>query len=296
MSEKFERKNRGLSYLKRSVKVLIMTVSNLMFETSSITDKIRQIYIDLDSDQNVEFVQNFLKETHIYFEKKDLPINLAKELFCTIEACFRNYPEYSFPFLNTSFKKTKINQYYYIITISIFYELTQVAPNLYIQDFQSLVYDSIKQILPQLHINKNHNIFIFDLLIPPQFQNSLLLNLFLLSNITDELFINFFPYILFHNMYSDDTKFELIIQKLIKNGYLEIPSQTNEFDDILFDILKSKNIFICEFNKKALSFITACIYFAIKEGKIDLKFLTKGNIYSFIAVTIIYMEKCQKKI
>ena len=75
----------------------------MIFEPSNITDKIRQIYIDLDSDQNVEFVQNFLKETHIYFEKKDLPINLAKELFCTIEACFKTYPEYSFPFLNTSF-------------------------------------------------------------------------------------------------------------------------------------------------------------------------------------------------
>lgn len=107
-----------------------------------------------------------------------------------------------------------MNGNYIILLASIFFELTNNESNFDICSNMSFVNDCLNEVRPQ--ITKEDKIIIFNHQIQSQFINDLILNLLLLSNLTNNLISDFFPYIISRNLYLNNPKIELLLQKLAK--------------------------------------------------------------------------------
>lgn len=182
------------------------------FKDSDLGDQYRQMHIDLQTKADNDSICSFLDITFTDLENFHDP-NTFDEIFSTILTCFSRFPEHSLPFLERYLDKLRLNENYIIITTLIIYDLTHNQAQINIPESIKIKQQSIyEDIINNIKFSNSNQIIIFDHQIPSQFANSLILNLFLISKLTDALISSLFPYILTQNLYLNNPKFNLVLQ------------------------------------------------------------------------------------
>lgn len=161
-----------------------------------------------------------------------------------------------------------MNGNYIILLASIFFELTNNESNFDICSNMSFANDCLNEVRPQ--ITKEDKIIIFNHQIQSQFINDLILNLLLLSNLTNNLISDFFPYIISRNLYLNNPKIELLLQKLAKDGFLKL----DPFDDAsksgIITLLTNDFKITPQINEKTLNFVSISILFTKSELNFEI--------------------------
>ena len=154
---------------------------------------IRQTFIDLENEQDIEEIQNFLAESKIYLDKK-LPFNTLNELIATILSCFKHYSKELLKFLDEYINNVKTNENYIILTSTILSYLTNSQVQLNFPDYHQFVSEALYEILPQ--INNDQQLIVFDHEIPINYKKELVIDLLLSIDLTEKLIFDFFPFII----------------------------------------------------------------------------------------------------
>ena len=272
---------------------LIFRTSEI-FDDSNIIDRIRQTYFDLEVITNEEEIHDFLKEALEYLEN-DLSNDTTSEFFTTILACFQHLPNKLTNAIEILLKKTRVNANYIIVTSSIVFYLNNNHQQLLTQECKSFIDDALNEIILQVKEKTNQTLKIFDHEIPPLFTNDLILNLILSSNITKEIFSGLFHYIFIQNIFSKNSKFNSLIQKLSNSGFIQILPQTESSNQEIYEFISNKNFELLPLmNENSLSLIETAFFYIENEGKIDFEGIKDETILQFGAVLMIYLEKLYK--
>ena len=215
--------------------------SSFIFDDSNSIDNIRQTFLDLQFNADEQSVQGFLDEAFQYL-CTNYQNEVAKELFSAISLCFSLYPQYSLPLADKFLNSSKLNEYLIISSASIVFELANNKRPIDFPDYHSFIDDCLNEILPQIQDLQSTKLNLFGQEISHQYHNSLILDLLLSEKLTEELFSNFFKYVLTNNLILTNPKFDILLSKLIEAGYAKIPPLTESSIDDLLRFIEMKNI------------------------------------------------------
>lgn len=272
----------------------LLLQSSSIFENSNLIDQIRQTYIDLETDSTEDEVIIFLESALKYLEK-DLDIKTTNELFSVILSCFSRFTKEFMPIFTEVLKKSRNNSSYIILTSFLLYESTQIKLQVNIPDYQSFVDDALKEILRQIN-NNEENLTLFDHKIPSQFQTNLIINLLLVSNLSEQLLLDYFPYILSQSLISENPKISLFYQKVLDSKLSKILPLTEDSNNEIIEFIASKNFSsVSKMTKQAISLIMCAVIFTKsgKETEIKIEGLENETILPFIAVSMIYLQEAK---
>ena len=216
----------------------LLLSSSEIFEDANMMDYIRQTFIDLENEQDIEEIQNFLAESKIYLDKK-LPFNTLNELIATILSCFKHYSKELLKFLDEYINNVKTNENYIILTSTILSYLTNSQVQLNFPDYHQFVSEALYEILPQ--INNDQQLIVFDHEIPINYKKELVIDLLLSIDLTEKLIFEFFPFLFSKCFVEKNTKFELLQKKLFLSGFKKILPQTDNSYNEIFEFITSKN-------------------------------------------------------
>lgn len=271
----------------------LMLESSEIFEEASLIDKIRQTYIDLSTNPYKEEVEKFLQDSE-KFLKKNLDVFEAEELFTTIYSCFNHLSNELIPIFDDFFGKSRSNSNYIIINAKILPILIDKLQQFPLK-CESFVNDALEEILPQIR-NKSNKMIIFSHQIPNQFQNDLIVDLLLSANLTQAIFLNFFPYIMNHNYLSKKPNLISLFDKISKASLNKILPQSDFSDQNFLSFLSNQNLdSIYQYDQEALSVIASSYFFAFCDDKKEIEGLNKETFLQFCAsLTIILKNKEEK--
>lgn len=237
-----------------------------MFDQSNLIDHIRQSLIEIENEiPEEDSVQQLFNEALIYLDK-DITDDIAKELFLLILSCFSHYTSKLLPLFNQIYETSTKNTYHLIITTSVLFYLTQhTQPDSIKIDYQSLVSDLLNQIVSQIQKSDENSLILFGHEISPQFQTNLIMNLLLLTTLTETLVSDFAIYILTH----ENPKSDMLIKKMTEKHFIiDVPA------DNLADIISKMDFsidsvmkFVPLFSERLFKFVIPQIERYIQNSK-----------------------------
>ncbi|KAK8898403.1 hypothetical protein M9Y10_000689 [Tritrichomonas musculus] len=269
----------------------LLLASSSIFENSNIIDRIRQSFIDLDTNIQNKLAQNnitdFLQEVQTFLNN-DIQANVLQELISVISLCFKKYTQISLPFSDQFYAKSRLNTNYAIAFSSIFYQLISSESKNINQDFDSFATYSLKKLL---HKTKSSTkIFQHQLLY--KFQDEFLINLLVGSNFSKKLFIDLFPFILSQNIYFHSEKFIMFLRTLSLKKYLDIISPTKTSNSEIQAFLANFDLNLMQkMSHESLILIANAILFIVEDGKKDVNGLNEHSIIQFISIVEILLQK-----
>lgn len=266
-------------------------ITSCIFEDSSIIDQLRQVVIDLENDQCLEIIIDFLKESHKYLEKQ-LPYNQISELIPAILSCFIHFPKELIPEFDIFLSKSSTNANYLLIIVTLISFYTHIQPKIDIFNYIPLIKSIINEINTQIN-DQSDKFIIFNHQIQPQFQNNFILNTSLsLIQTDDEIPSILFNYIFYHNYLTFNPKFALFLQDFEKSKYNKILLQTDSSNSQLLEFITQKDdqIFL-KMNSESFSIIECAISYLNSENNNKIEGLTDETIIPFLAVISILIQK-----
>ncbi|KAK8852883.1 hypothetical protein M9Y10_017875 [Tritrichomonas musculus] len=272
---------------------LLLSITDI-FEEHNLVDIIRQLYIDFENDPDEERIKDFLINLPYYLDN-DLTVNTLSEFISTISICIKKLPQAFIPFLDTFYNKAQFNSNYIILFPIILSYLADIQIIQNIQDYSSFILSALKEILPQLH--NESKLIIFGHEIPAQFKISLIVDLLLCADLTEQLIYDFFPFI-FTNFYSKNvSNFNALIQKVLNSNTLKISPQTKESNDELYEFLLIKDFhLISKMKKETFSIVECAVAFSKSGPDIDIFGLSKETVLPFIACICVVDQKHKSRV
>lgn len=269
-----------------------------IFEGTNIINKLRQTCIELKNSLNEDQVKSFLDHSIKYLQK-DLPFDVVNEIFATILFCFKQNRNLLPNFLDNFLQKIKTNSNYLILASFILSDVVCTESQLTLPGYETFVEESLSSIFEQIQKNEKPEFFLFDHKISNQFKNELIINLLLSSKLTEETFLNFFPYLFTQHILSKYPKFDIILDNVSKSGIIRISTQTEASNLDIYDFIKSQGqCDIKPFSKEAITLIESAAIYIKSPSKKIIKGLKKEKILQFLAVIIVIIKnyKMQEKV
>lgn len=259
--------------------------SSIIFDHSNLVDRIRQSFIEIENEiPSEDSVEQLFFEIITYLDK-DLNIDTAKELFSLILSCFSHYTNKILPLFDQLIETSSQNANHIIITVSILFYFIYIHPISIQNNYQSFINDCLNQLLPQIQKNDETILKIYDHEIYPQFQNDLIINLLLLTQINQNTVSIFSPFLLSHDLMKDNSKMDLLLAEISKNGYIFdispeiLPSIVSKMDFSIDSMLK----YVSLLSDETFKFVYPQIE----------KVISKSNgLTSTFSITI--LSKCEK--